>query len=123
MSKPFPKQPKHKRRVFFSQFLFHEYSSLARFLQTDKDAKGCRGEVKGQVLFVKCQGLVRLSKWGSVRHTERTLIRCAPVVRFKMKVFCPECGLRVQPSDVGEVREMRNVCRTMWRKFMQRLGI
>eukprot|EP00913_Durusdinium_trenchii_P025326 g23776.t1 len=50
---------------------------------------------------------------------KQLLARRAPVVRFKMKVFCPECGLRVQPSDVGEVREMRDVCKTMWRKFMQ----
>mmetsp|Transcript_73212 Transcript_73212/g.148167 ORF Transcript_73212/g.148167 Transcript_73212/m.148167 type:complete len:105 (+) Transcript_73212:55-369(+) len=47
------------------------------------------------------------------------LVRCAPVVRFKMKVFCPECNLRVLPKDVGEIKEMRDVCKTMWRKFMQ----
>eukprot|EP00435_Cladocopium_sp_Y103_P024667 s4145_g6.t1 len=47
------------------------------------------------------------------------LVRCAPVVRFKMKVFCPECNLRVLPRDVGEIKDMRDVCKTMWRKFMQ----
>lgn len=50
---------------------------------------------------------------------QMALRRFGPVIRFKFKVYCPECGMRVQQSDVGEVREMRDVCRTMWRKFMQ----
>eukprot|EP00490_Sorites_sp_Unknown_P002897 CAMPEP_0114675096 /NCGR_PEP_ID=MMETSP0191-20121206/47394_1 /TAXON_ID=126664 /ORGANISM="Sorites sp." /LENGTH=100 /DNA_ID=CAMNT_0001943753 /DNA_START=22 /DNA_END=320 /DNA_ORIENTATION=- len=57
--------------------------------------------------------------WKAAMSLKQAMVRCAPVVRFKIKVFCPECGLRVQPSDVGEVRVMRDVCKTMWRKFMQ----
>ena len=52
----------------------------------------------------------------------RQVTRTTPWVRFKFKVFCPECGKRVQPADVGEAQEMREVCQTMWRKFMQHLG-
>jgi len=56
----------------------------------------------------------------AARQVTRT--RTTPWVRFKFKVFCPECGKRVQPADVGEAQEMREVCQTMWRKFMQHLG-
>eukprot|EP00434_Breviolum_minutum_P045608 symbB.v1.2.040930.t1/scaffold7662.1/size18633/3 len=42
----------------------------------------------------------------------RQVTRTTPWVRFKFKVFCPECGKRVQPADVGEAQEMREVCQT-----------
>mmetsp|Transcript_33039 Transcript_33039/g.60584 ORF Transcript_33039/g.60584 Transcript_33039/m.60584 type:complete len:136 (+) Transcript_33039:85-492(+) len=73
--------------------------------------------------------------WQHGRH--RLLVRCAstsssegstatlrstipahtpPVVQWKKKKFCPECGKRVV---AGEKEDMRSSCDRMWRKFMR----
>mmetsp|Transcript_9536 Transcript_9536/g.19227 ORF Transcript_9536/g.19227 Transcript_9536/m.19227 type:complete len:137 (+) Transcript_9536:85-495(+) len=39
-----------------------------------------------------------------------------PVVKYKKKKFCPECGKRVVE---GETEDMRTACSRMWRKFMR----
>uniref|UniRef100_A0A7S2IYH4 Uncharacterized protein n=1 Tax=Alexandrium andersonii TaxID=327968 RepID=A0A7S2IYH4_9DINO len=39
-----------------------------------------------------------------------------PVVKYKKKKFCSECGKRVLE---GEIEDMRTACSRMWRKFMR----